>query len=142
MKWCASPGVSLFADVFARGRGALKWQTRAVLRLPLSFFFLALGGVALADDWPEFMGPHRNQTSAETGLLDAFPAQGPKLIFEKKIGTGYSAPSIRGKVMIVHHRLGNDEIVEVCRCSAILADGELIALDLIRAGRAATRGAA
>ena len=73
-----------------------------------------LSAAALADDWPEFMGPQRDQTSAETGLLDTFPKAGPKLLFEKKVGTGYSAPSIRGEVMVVHHRVEDQEIVEGC----------------------------
>ncbi|HYR59250.1 MAG TPA: PQQ-binding-like beta-propeller repeat protein, partial [Chthoniobacteraceae bacterium] len=69
---------------------------------------------AFADDWSQFMGPHRDQTSAETGLMDTFPKAGPKLVFEKQVGTGYSAPSIRGEVMVVHHRIGDQEIVEAC----------------------------
>lgn len=69
---------------------------------------------AFAGDWPEFMGPQRDQTSPETGLLDSFPAKGPKLVFEKLVGAGYSAPSIRGEVMVVHHRVADEEIVEAC----------------------------
>lgn len=82
-------------------------------RLPL-LALLAFVPCAFAEDWPEFMGPRRDQTSAETGLLDAFPASGPKLVFEKQVGTGYSAPSIRAGTMVVHHRVGDEEIVEAC----------------------------
>lgn len=71
--------------------------------------FMALG---FADDWPQFLGPSANGMSAETGLLDNFPANGPPLVWEKKIGTGYSAPSIRGERLVLHHRLGDEEIVE------------------------------
>lgn len=60
------------------------------------------------------MGPQRDQTSPETGLLDAVPAGGLKLVFEKRVGTGYSAPSVRGDVMVVHHRVGEQEVVEAC----------------------------
>lgn len=81
---------------------------------PLFLVLLSLAHAALAEDWPEFMGPRRDQTSAETGLIDTFPAEGPKLVFEKRIGTGYSAPSLRGRIMVVHHRTGGDEIVEGC----------------------------
>jgi outer membrane protein assembly factor BamB len=68
----------------------------------------------MAEDWPEFMGPRRDQTSSETGLVEAIPRGGLPLVFEKQVGTGYSAPSIRGGVMVVHHRLGDEEIVEAC----------------------------
>ena len=81
---------------------------------PLLAILAILSTTGFAEDWPEFMGPRRDQTSTETGLLDAFPKTGPKLVFEKQVGTGYSAPSIRGDVMVVHHRIDNQEIVEAC----------------------------
>ncbi|HEX7861021.1 MAG TPA: PQQ-binding-like beta-propeller repeat protein [Verrucomicrobiae bacterium] len=65
-----------------------------------------------ADDWPQFLGPKANGTSAEKNLIDAFPEGGPPLVWEKDVGTGYSAPSIRGGTIVLHHRLKNEEIVE------------------------------
>ena len=74
---------------------------------------IALVGAELrAEDWPKFLGPHGDNTSRETGLLEVFPAGGPKVIWRKEIGTGYSAPSVRGGVLVLHHRLGNEEILE------------------------------
>jgi outer membrane protein assembly factor BamB len=67
-----------------------------------------------AADWPEFMGPTRDQVSTETGLLDTLPIQGPPLLFDKPVGQGYSAPSVLGDTLVVHHRVGNQEIVEAC----------------------------
>jgi len=64
------------------------------------------------NDWPQFLGPHANGTSDETGLLDRWPGDGPPVLWENKIGTGYSAPSVRGNRVVLHHRLGNEEIVE------------------------------
>jgi len=88
------------------------------VKLPLVFLAgLVFSSGALAADWPEFMGPNRDQTSPETGLLDTLPKAGPKLVFEKQIGTGYSAPSIRGEVLVVHHRVGGEEIVEACHAA-------------------------
>jgi outer membrane protein assembly factor BamB len=65
-----------------------------------------------SEDWPRFLGPRGDNTSTETGLLDTFPAQGPPLIWTKDIGTGYSAPSVHGGKLVLHHRLRNEEIVE------------------------------
>ena len=48
----------------------------------------------------------------ETGLADSWPTNGPPLVWEKQIGTGYSAPSVRSNWLILHHRLGDEEIVE------------------------------
>jgi outer membrane protein assembly factor BamB len=64
------------------------------------------------EDWPQFLGPRANGTSLETGLLDRWPTNGPPLLWEKQIGTGYSAPSVRGHRLVLHHRIGNEEIVE------------------------------
>ena len=77
---------------------------------------LALGLLALttarAEDWPQFLGPRGNNTSAETGLLEKWPIVGPPLVWEKKIGTGYGAPSVRGERLVLHHRVGDEEIAE------------------------------
>ncbi len=71
----------------------------------------------LADDdnaqgWPRFLGPRANGTSAETGLLDKWPTNGPPLVWEKEIGSGYSAPSLRGNLLVLHHRIRDEEIIE------------------------------
>jgi outer membrane protein assembly factor BamB len=80
---------------------------RAVRFFALLTFALTI--IAQAADWPEFMGPTRDQTSAETGLRDTLPAP---IIWEREIGTGYSAPSIRGGRLILHHRVGDHEVIE------------------------------
>ncbi|WP_228030392.1 outer membrane protein assembly factor BamB family protein [Gimesia benthica] len=67
-------------------------------------------------DWPYFLGPEQTGISAETGLIDEFPRQGPPLLWEKKIGTGYSAPSVLGNRLVIHHRPDDDgpgkEVIE------------------------------
>jgi len=82
---------------------------------PLGVAVLALALTAVAcraEDWPRFLGPRENNTSAEKGLLDRFPTNGPRLLWEKKIGSGYSAPSVREGMVVLHHRIDNDEVVE------------------------------
>jgi outer membrane protein assembly factor BamB len=63
-------------------------------------------------DWPRFLGPTGNNISVETGLLTRWPSNGPPLLWEKKIGTGYSAPSVRGDLLVLHHRVGAEEVIE------------------------------
>ena len=69
----------------------------------------SLLAAAHSADWPEFMGANRDQTSPEVGLRETLP---PKILWQREIGTGYSAPSIRGGLLVLHHRLGGEEIVE------------------------------
>jgi outer membrane protein assembly factor BamB len=64
------------------------------------------------EDWPQFLGPRANGVSRETGLLDRWPTNGPPLVWERKIGAGYGAPSVRGDLLVLHHRIGGEEIVE------------------------------
>ena len=63
------------------------------------------------EDWPEFLGPQQTGVSSETGLLDRWPDDGPPLLWSKSIGTGYSAPSIRGGLLVVHHRPRQESLV-------------------------------
>ncbi len=86
---------------------------------PLSVFLTLASAVSVltstsldAEDWPQFLGPRRDCTSTETGLLDRFPESGPTILWKKVIGTGYSAPSAKDDRLVFHHRLGFEEIVE------------------------------
>lgn len=73
---------------------------------------LALAGVGWGDDWPQFLGPRGDGVSAETGLISAFPAGGPRVVWQKAVGAGYSAPSVRGNRLVCHHRVGDEEVIE------------------------------
>lgn len=56
------------------------------------------------EDWPVFLGPRHDGTSEETGLIDSWPEQGPRLVWEMETGTGYTAPSVRGHRLVLFHR--------------------------------------
>lgn len=48
----------------------------------------------VADEWPQWRGPNRDGVSAEKGLADKWPVDGPKLLWQANdIGSGYSTPS-------------------------------------------------
>lgn len=64
------------------------------------------------DDWPIFLGPQGTGVSRETNLLDQWPDDGPPVVWTKKIGTGYSAPSVLGDKLVVIHRPKGEDIVE------------------------------
>jgi outer membrane protein assembly factor BamB len=65
-----------------------------------------------AEDWPQFLGPHANGTSTETNLLEKWPTNGPAVAWQKTIGTGYDAPSVRNGLLVLHHRVKDEEVVE------------------------------
>ncbi len=58
---------------------------------------------ARADDWPQWRGPRRDAVSAETGLLQSWPAGGPKVAWQASgLGTGYSSVVVgRGRLFTI-----------------------------------------
>lgn len=72
------------------------------MRLSAVLLLVACGVVpAGADDWPQWMGPQRDNVWRETGLLDEFPAEGPKVLWRAPIAGGYSGPAVaEGKVYV------------------------------------------
>ena len=57
-------------------------------------------------DWPQWRGPQRNGLSAETGLLQEWPKDGPQLVWQiQDCGAGYSTPAIVGDRIYL---LGNE----------------------------------
>jgi outer membrane protein assembly factor BamB len=68
--------------------------------------------VALIADWPQFLGPTGDNQSPETGLRDSFPTEGPPVVFDLPVGTGYAAPSMAAGKLILFHRIGGSEVVE------------------------------
>ncbi len=78
---------------------------------------LCIGCSALSEqnyDWPQWLGPERNGISGETGLLQAWPEEGPKLLWQAEdIGDGYSTPAIAGsRIFIMGNRGMDNEFVQ------------------------------
>jgi outer membrane protein assembly factor BamB len=80
------------------------------LAVVVSLYLFA--GPVRGEDWPQFLGPRANGTSLETNLLEKWPEKGPPVVWQKSIGTGYSAPSVRDGQTVLHHRVKDEEIVE------------------------------
>jgi outer membrane protein assembly factor BamB len=45
-------------------------------------------------DWPQMLGPARDGKSPEKGILTKWPAKGPKIVWSRPLGTGYSVGSV------------------------------------------------
>ncbi len=71
----------------------------------LSFALLLIPAIpALADDWPQWMGPTRDDRWNETGILRKFPKGGPKKLWSVAIHGGYSGPAVvAGKVYVTDY---------------------------------------
>src|SRR5258708_40334687 len=78
----------------------------------MRIFLSLIAALSLAADWPQYLGPNRDGASPETGLVRSFPKDGPKVVWEKKAGSGWSGPVVAGDRAILFHRVGNEEVVE------------------------------
>jgi len=67
-----------------------------------------------AEDWPWFLGPKHTGESGESNLNLDWTMNPPPTVWKQPIGTGYSAPSVLGDILVVHHRLQDQEVVS-CR---------------------------
>lgn len=66
---------------------------------PLLVLLLSLP--LLAEDWPQFGGPTRDNVWIETGILQTFPAEGLKVRWRVPVGSGLSSPIVSaGRVFV------------------------------------------
>lgn len=49
-----------------------------------------------ADDWPQWMGPNRDNIWRETGIIRKFPEGGPPVLWRTEIAGGYAGPAVAG----------------------------------------------
>src|SRR5262245_5281084 len=63
-----------------------------------------------ADDWPQWFGPKRDGVWREEGILEKFPADGPKRIWKTPIGAGYTGPAVAGAFVYVMDRVTDQPI--------------------------------
>ena len=64
---------------------------------------------ASANDWPQWRGPDRTGISQETGLLKSWPAGGPKLLWQRPLGKGFSAVSVVGDTAFTMYQNGSGQ---------------------------------
>ncbi len=65
---------------------------------------LLTAAVGRADDWPNWMGAKRDNVWHETGIIEKFPAGGPKVLWRTPIAGGYAGPAVaNGKVYVTDY---------------------------------------
>lgn len=75
-------------------------------------FVLFLAFAASASDWPQFLGPDRNGVYEGPPISASWTGDGPKRLWEKKVGQGFAGPAVVGSRVILFHRVGDKEVVE------------------------------
>ena len=68
----------------------------------------------MAADWPQYLGPNRNSTSDQKGLLRSWPESGPEVLWTVTVGKGFGGPVIKdGKVYLLDR---DDKVGDNLRC--------------------------
>jgi outer membrane protein assembly factor BamB len=86
-----------------------------------AIFVSAIAGITPGADWPQYLGPQRNSTSPETGLLRSWPEAGPEVLWSVDVGRGYGGPVVKGGKVYLLDR--DDDVGEKLRCFN-LSDGK------------------
>jgi outer membrane protein assembly factor BamB len=91
-----------------------KWRNklRAVAGRLCAWLILASGAAqAQSSDWPQWGGPDRNFKSAVTRLAASWPAGGPRRLWSRELGEGFSAMAAEGGRLFTMYRKGEQETV-------------------------------
>ena len=67
-----------------------------------------------ANDWPRFLGPNGNATSAETGLVKSFPKSGPEIEWTAELEGGFGGAAISGDEVFLGDRVEQEKDMLLC----------------------------
>ncbi len=81
------------------------------LCVEIALIWAALTLCAVAADWPQFGGPHRNFTTDSQGLASSWPPEGPRRLWSRQLGDGYSGISVDNGTLFTMYRKGEQEVV-------------------------------
>ena len=79
--------------------------------------------VADPREWPQYLGPDRNSTSAQTGILRSWPEGGPEVLWTTSVGIGYGGPVIKDDKVYLLDR--DDAVGDFMRCLDFSSGEEL-----------------
>jgi outer membrane protein assembly factor BamB len=90
---------------------------RTFLRIALGAPVLARSASAAAQSggkalpWTQWGGPYRNFHTDATGLKDTWPAAGPRVIWKRPLGEGYSSTAVEGEMLYTMYGKPRQEVV-------------------------------
>jgi outer membrane protein assembly factor BamB len=67
--------------------------------------------MAAPNDWLQWGGPRRDFVVPVTGLASSWPAEGPRKLWSRALGDGYSGIAVEGTTLYTVYRRGSQDIV-------------------------------
>jgi outer membrane protein assembly factor BamB len=95
-------GQYIDAGLFARDRLARKLPRNAALEPAIN----------AVHEWPNFLGPTHDAVYHGPPLLETWPKEGPRRVWSRSIGDGWSSPVVGEGKLIVCHRQADDLVVD------------------------------
>jgi len=80
--------------------------------IPLTLVSLGLAQPKGPTDWPQYLGPARDGVYRGPAVAETWGAGGPRVVWQKPVGQGFSGPVVAGGRLILFHRVGARELVE------------------------------
>jgi outer membrane protein assembly factor BamB len=81
------------------------------LAQPIAALRQAPGGSAAPSDWLLWGGPRRDFVTAGAGLASAWPADGPRKLWGRPLGDGYSPIAVEGTVLYTAYHRGSEDVI-------------------------------
>lgn len=98
-------------------------KTKVLHATFIAILLIMICSTISAQDWPQFLGPDRNHTSPQKGLLKSWPETGPEVLWSVDVGTGFGGPVVKdGKVYFLDR---DDEVGDIMRCFNLQTGEEL-----------------
>jgi outer membrane protein assembly factor BamB len=99
-------------------------------RLAAACLLLLVASVASADDWPQWMGPGRDNVWRETGLIERFPEGGPRIVWRAPLASGYAGPAVAdGRVFVMDLVTSDDVKISNFERKAFAGAERILAID-------------
>jgi outer membrane protein assembly factor BamB len=79
-------------------------------RYATALILLSVTTIAHADDWPQWMGPQRDNVWREDHLLEKFPDAGPPVVWRTPLAGGYAGPAVVGDRLYITDYVTQDNV--------------------------------
>lgn len=89
----------------------LRFAPVVILVAPILFAQPAAKSVAKNEDWLLWGGKNRDFIVSTTGLADSWPAAGPRKLWSRPLGDGYSGIAEEGGVLYTAYRHGSNDVI-------------------------------
>lgn len=80
-----------------------------LLALSLVLVLPRLSADDSGQDWPQYRGPGRDGAAPDAGILATWPDEGPKVIWKRGVGTGFSQLAVSGEKVFTMMAEGDKE---------------------------------